>query len=159
MAYIRERLAANQEIPALTAALQRTRVSDVRAELAAIVGQLYDTLARHRRGIKLLDRSAIDHPELAALWFERARGGMHAALVAYLEARIHRHLLRPVPDVAIAARMLLETVVAWAVHRHWDPRPQPMDETLVRAAVIQFVVGALSPTSRHSRSKQEGGLR
>jgi len=153
VAYVRDRLAANQEIPALTAALQRTRVSDARAELEAIVGQLYDTLARHRRGIKLLDRSAVDHPELAGLWFERARGGMHAALVAYLAARIDRRLLRRVPDVAIAARMLLETVVVWAVHRHWDPHPQPMDDALVRASVIQFVVGALAPPSRSSRSR------
>lgn len=148
VAYIRERLAANQEIPALTAALRRTRVSDVRAELETIVGQLYDTLARHRRGIKLLDRSAVDHPQLAALWFEHTRVGMHAALGAYLEARIHRRLLRTVPDVAIAARMLLETVVVWAVHRHWDPHPQAMDDALVRTSVIQFVVGALSRPAR-----------
>jgi AcrR family transcriptional regulator len=153
VAYVRERLAANQEIPALTAALQRTGASDIRAELEAIVGQLHDTLARHRRGIKLLDRSAVDHPELAALWFESGRGGMHAALTAYLEARIHRGLLRPVPDVAIAARMLLETVVFWAVHRHWDPHPQPIDEGLVRAAVIQFIVDAFSPTPTASRSR------
>jgi AcrR family transcriptional regulator len=159
-AYVRERLAANREIQTLTAALRRTRVSDVRGELEAIVGHLFDTLARHRRGIKLLDRSAVDHPALAALWFESARGGMHAALVAYLQSRIRRGLLRPVPDVAIAARMLLETVVAWAVHRHWDPHPQRMDEALVRASVIQFVAGAFPLPSRAARSRHSpGGLR
>lgn len=147
VAYIRERLAANQAIPALTTALKRTRAGDVRAELETIVEQLYDMLARNRKAIKLLDRSAVDHPELAALWFEKARVGMHAALVAYLEARIRGGLLPQVPDIAIVARMLLETVVAWAVHRHWDPHPQPMDEALVRASVIQFVVGALVPLS------------
>src|SRR5262247_2866319 len=36
VAYVRERLAANQEIPALTAALRRTRVRDVHNELADI---------------------------------------------------------------------------------------------------------------------------
>src|SRR5258707_804572 len=34
VAYVRDRLAADQEIPALSAALRRTRVRDVRAELA-----------------------------------------------------------------------------------------------------------------------------
>jgi len=157
VAYVREVLMANQDIPALTAALRRTRVRDARAELEAIVGELYDTLARHRRGIKLLDRSAVDQPELANLWFEGARGGMRAALAAYLEARIRRGVLRPVPDVAIAARMLLETVVFWAVHRHWDSHPQPVDESLARAAVIQFIVDALGPTSRSAKRSRKGG--
>src|SRR5512143_3535684 len=100
IAYVRDRLVANQELPALTAALRR-RGRDVRAELAGIVGELYDRLARHRHGIKLVDRSAVDHPELAALWFAGARGGARAALEAYLEARIRAGLLLPVPDVAI----------------------------------------------------------
>ncbi len=147
VAYVRERLAAHQDLPALVAALQRTRVGDVRAELEAIVGELYDTLARHRRGIKLVDRSAVDHPALAALWFEGARGGMRAALAAYLDSRIRRRLLRAVPDVAIAARLVLETVVFWAVHRHWDAHPQAVDEALARASVIQFAVEALAPES------------
>lgn len=155
VAYVREQLSANQEIPALVAALQRARVSDVRAELAAIVGELYDTLARHRRGIKLLDRSAVDHPELGALWFEGARGGLRTALEAYLEARVRRGLLRPVPEVAIVARLLLETSVFWAVHRHWDAHPQPVDEELARASVIQFMVDALVPES-HSKRLRRG---
>jgi AcrR family transcriptional regulator len=145
VAYVRQRLAAGQDLPLLAAALRRTRVGDVRAELAAVVGELYDALAQHRCGIKLVDRSAVDHPQLAALWFEGARGGMRTALSTYLEARIRRGLLTPVPDVAIAARLLLETVVFWAVHRHWDSHPQPVDERLARASVIQFIVEALAP--------------
>ena len=147
IAYVRDVLAANRDIPALRAALRRSRVRDVRAELEAIVGELYDVLARHRCGIKLIDRSAVDHPELGALWFEGARGGMREALADYLEARIRRGLLRPVADVAITARMLLETVVFWAVHRHWDAHPQPVDEPLARASVIQFIVDALVPAT------------
>jgi len=147
IAYVRDVLAANRDIPALRAALRRSRVRDVRAELEAIVGELYDVLARHRCGIKLIDRSAVDHPELGALWFEGARGGMREALADYLEARIRRGLLRPVADVAITARMLLETVVFWAVHRHWDAHPQPVDEPSARASVIQFIVDALVPAT------------
>lgn len=143
--YVRERLAANQTLPALTAALTRQRVTDVQAELTAIIRELYDTLARNRQGITLLDRSARDHPELAALWFEGARGGVMAMLTQYLETRIRRKLLRPAPDVAVAARLLLETTVFWAVHRHWDPHPQPVDEAVARETVIQFIVNALAP--------------
>jgi AcrR family transcriptional regulator len=143
--YVRERLAANQTFPALAAALTRQRVTDARAELAAVVEELYDTLARNRHGITLLDRSARDYPELAAVWFEGARDGVMALLMQYLESRRRRKLVRPLPDVAVAARLLLETVVFWAVHRHWDPHPQPMDEAVARETVVQFMVNALVP--------------
>jgi hypothetical protein len=39
------------------------------------VRELFQALAKKRRRIKLIDRSARDYPELAALWFEGARGG------------------------------------------------------------------------------------
>ena len=142
--YVRERLAKNQVPPALTAALGRSRVRDPRAELEEIVRELYDALAHNRRGIKLLDRAAPDYPELAALWFQGARGGLVGLLGQYLEDRSRRKLLRPVPDAAVAARLLIETVVFWAVHRHWDPHPQRVDESVAKETVVRFIVGALA---------------
>jgi len=143
LAYVRERLAQHQTLPTLTAALTRQRVIDARAELAVIVGELYDTLARNRHGIKLLDRSAQDLPELAALWFDTARGGLIATVATYLAARMQRKLLRPLPHVAVTARLIIETVSFWAVHRHWDPHPQVVDEPVARTTVIQFILNAL----------------
>lgn len=141
--YVRERLARNQTLPALTVALARQRVKDARAELALILSELYDTLARNRHGIKLLDRSAQDLPELAALWFDTARGGLIVTLAHYLEIRMHRKLLRLLPDVAVTARLIIEALSFWAVHRHWDPRPQVVEETVARDTVIQFILNAL----------------
>src|SRR5262245_24683841 len=126
--YVRERLAAHQVPAALTAALARKRVENPRAELEEIVCELYATLARNRRGIKLLDRAAPEYPELGAVWFEGARGGLLRLLGKYLADRARRNLLRSFPDVAVAARLVIETTVFWAVHRHWDPHPQPVDE-------------------------------
>jgi AcrR family transcriptional regulator len=143
LAYVRERLARNQTLPALTAALARQRVKDARVELAMILSELYDTLARNRHGIKLLDRSAQDLPELAALWFDVARGGLIATVAHYLETRMHRKLLRPLPDVAVTARLIIEALSFWAVHRHWDPRPQVVEETVARDTVVQFILHAL----------------
>ncbi len=142
--YIRERLARNQTLPALTAALARQRVKDARAELTTILRELYDTLARNRYGIKLLDRSAQDLPELAALWFDTARGGLIATFTHYLKTRMDRKLLRPLLDAAVAARLIIETIAFWAVHRHWDPRPQVVDDTVARDTVIQFLLNALT---------------
>src|SRR5262247_2444679 len=97
--YVRERLAAHQVPAALTAALARKRVEDPRAELEEIVCELYATLARNRRGIKLLDRAAPEYPELGAVWFEGARGGLLRLLGKYLADRARRSLLRSFPDV------------------------------------------------------------
>src|SRR5262249_22161953 len=99
--YIRERLSQHQVPEALTGALVAHRVVDARAELDAITTEFYDTLAANRRGIKLLDRSARDLPELAALWFEGARGGLIQALRRYLDDRIRRGLLRAFPDTGV----------------------------------------------------------
>src|SRR5262245_57270208 len=96
--YVRERLAESGVPHPLSSALARQRVSDVRAELDAIVRELYDTVARNRHGIKLLDRSARDYPELAALWFEGARDGLIGLLAKYIEDRTRRKALRAVPD-------------------------------------------------------------
>jgi len=117
--YIVDRLAAGQVMPALAEALAGGRRA-ARDELAAIVGDIYDAMARNRVGIKLVDRSARDIPELGKIWFGGARGVLVEALSGYLEERVRARRLRAPVDVAIAARFIVETCAFWAVHRHWD---------------------------------------
>ncbi len=142
LAYVRERLLENQKLPALAKALTRKRAAPLRDEFEAILRELYDTVERNRQGLKLLDRSARDQPELAALWFVGARGGVVAALAQYLERPIRRNAMTPVSDVAVAARLIVETVVFWAVHRRWDPHPQPVDDASARETVIRLLTDA-----------------
>jgi AcrR family transcriptional regulator len=142
--YVRERLAQGQALPALARALARHRVADAGAELEQIVAELYDTLASSRRSIKLVDRSARDYPELAALWFEGARGGLIGMLARYLDDRMRRKLVRALPDPAVAARLMIETLVFWAVHRHWDAHPQAVEESVAKDTAVRFIVGALA---------------
>lgn len=143
---VRKRV-AEAGLPVLTEALARRRVVDVRAELEAIVRELYELLARHRVGIKLLDRCAHDHPELAEVWYGAGREAVRDLLRRYVEDRIRRGRLAPVKDPAITARIVLETAVFWAVHRHWDPSPQPVDDRLAEDAVVQFTLRALLEAS------------
>lgn len=143
IAYIRERVAQAQVPPSLTAALARQRPRDVAGELRAIVGELYDTLAANRRSIKLLDRSAREYPELAAIWFDTARSGLIVLLAQYLDDRRRLRRVHAYPDSTVAARLLIETIVFWAVHRHWDAHPQTVDDAVSRETVIAFVVHAL----------------
>lgn len=141
---VRGRLQRESALPALESALARRRApADVRGELDAILLELLRLLARHRIGIKLIDRCAADYPELAVLWFGEARGGVMALLERYLAARIAGGQLRAVEDVAVSARLVLETCVFWTVHRHFDRAPQDVSDALAEAAVIQFVSRAL----------------
>lgn len=136
---VRKRVAEEAALPALTAALGRRRVTDVGAEVEEIVRELYALLLRHRDSIKLLDRCAQEHPELAAVWFGTGRQGAVDLLQRYLEERIRRRRLPAVRDAFVTARLVLETVVFWAVHRHWDPSPQPMDEKVAEDSVVHFI--------------------
>ena len=140
--YVRERIAQSQVPPTLARALAGKRVDDARAEFEAIVRELYDTLAANRRGIKLLDRSARDYPELAALWFEGGRGGLITLLTQYLDERVGHRVFRSVPDTTVAARFVIETATFWAVHRHSDPHPQVVDEAVAKDTVVQFLARA-----------------
>jgi AcrR family transcriptional regulator len=143
LAEVERRLADEGALPVLAAALGRARVGDVRAELTAILAELYGALARHRVGIKLLDRCALDYPDLAKLWYRAGREGALSLLGRYLDERARRGRLRRFDDAAVAARIALETLIFWAVHRHWDPHPQAVDEAMAEATAIQFVVSAL----------------
>ncbi len=142
--YVQRRLAEQGGLTTLDRALAESGGENVAAELEAIIRELYTRLAANRNGIKLLDRSAVDQPELAALWFEGSREGLMALIVAYLERRTAAGVLEPVPDIPAAARLLIETTVFWAVHRYWDPHPQAVSDETALDTVVRFVVGALA---------------
>jgi hypothetical protein len=91
---------------------------------------------------ELLDRCAHDYPELAAVWYDSGRGQLLTGLTAYLEARMRRSRLRAA-EPAVLARLIIENAVLWAVHRHWDPAPQPLDEDVTEDTVVAFVVNGI----------------
>jgi AcrR family transcriptional regulator len=140
---VQRRLAEESTLPSLTGALSRARVIDMGMELETVLGELYDALARHRTAIKLLDRCAPDYPELAKLWYRAGREGALSLLGRYLDDRARRGRLRRFEDAAVVARIVLETLVFWAVHRHWDPSPQAVDEASARRTALAFLTRAL----------------
>jgi AcrR family transcriptional regulator len=141
---LRKQLARAVLPSALGQALEIRRVSDPRAELERIVRQLYGIASRHRTVIKLIDRCGRDHPELAEAFYSGGRFTQLDALTRYLHARIRTHQLAPVPDVAVAARFVIESIAVWAVHIHWDPSPQPIEPEAAEETVVQLVVRALA---------------
>jgi AcrR family transcriptional regulator len=134
-----------QEANDLELARALARPSGARAkphELEFIVRDLYQRMFRNRRALKLVDRCAIDHPELASLWYEQGRGAQLGMLASYLEARAKSGALRRIADPELAARLMLETIALWAIHMPWDPSPNTYDEAAVERAVVDLLVHA-----------------
>jgi hypothetical protein len=132
----------------LLIALARPDHADAATELADVLRDLYARMSRNRRGIKLVDSSARDHPELAEVWFGQGRWAQHAALVAYLEQRIAKGRLRRVPSVPVAARFMLESIAFWAVHRHWDSSPQTVSEEDVQTTLVEMALHGVAMEAR-----------
>jgi AcrR family transcriptional regulator len=154
LALLRARLLAATRFPLLDAALARRRVADPRAELEGIVGELYERIEHTRVAGALMERSALDLPALAALWFGEIRHRFFTRLAEYLDRRMRAGLLRPMPVPAAAARLVVETIAFSARHRHADPDPARLDDAAVRETTVAFIVGALA-VPRRSR----GGAR
>ena len=155
LARLRERLAADTVLPSLEASLRRARVADAGAELAAVVGELYERIERAWPGIIVLERSALEMPELAHVFYGEMRRGLLDRLERYLSARMRAGQLRRVPGAAAAARFVLETVAWFAMHRHRDPLPPKLDDAAARAAATDLIVNALAGTGPRQRGRKE----
>ncbi len=142
--YVRARLASDPASPTLRDVLERGRECGGPAELGAIIREIHQAMTRNRTGIKLVDRCAAEYPDLAKVWFAQGRGALLAQLTTYFEGGIRLRRLRSVADPAVAARVVVETIVFWAVHRHWDPAPQPIDPHGAEETVVQMLIDALA---------------
>jgi AcrR family transcriptional regulator len=144
LAFVRRTLKREGQLESLAAALGAHVPDNIQSELEGIVRELYARTARYRTSIKLLDAAALDWPELARLWAEQWRGNLVRRLAAYLDRRISQRLLRSVPDTRAWARLLVEIVAFLAMHRHYDPRPTPMDNKVAEETAVSVVVRALT---------------
>jgi AcrR family transcriptional regulator len=155
--YVRGRLAREPASPTLREALAYGRTAATGEELVKIVRELHDAMARNRTGIKLVDRCAAEYPELAKLWFSEGRGALLRDLTRYLERGIRRGVFRRVPETSVAARVIIETLVFWAVHRHWDPAPQPVDPRPAEETVVQMLASAVQGAAVKPRRGARAG--
>ena len=151
LAFLRKTLKREGRIASLHAALVRPKAEDVSGEFENIVRELYAKTAQFRVGIKLLDRSALDWPELAALWSGQWRAGLVNQLARYLDLRISQHVLSPVPDTKAWARLIVETVAFFALHRHYDPFPTPMSDAIAEETAVRALIRGTSGESQGKR--------
>jgi AcrR family transcriptional regulator len=136
------------QMPRLRAALAEEDPVDVSEELTGIVEERYALLDRFWPVISVLERCAVEIPELEAAWFDLARAGSFEELGTYLERRMAEGLLRPMPDATVAARVVTESLSWFAWHRREGRDATLYDDDAVRQTVVEFVRAALVPESR-----------
>ena len=153
-ARLRAQLEAAFRLPRFEAALARRRVSDAGAELEAVVEELFARIEQHRRTMIVIERSAIDLPELFQIYFVTLRRDYFDRFARYVERRQSSGHFRDDVDPVVAARCVTETVTYFARHRFGDQDPETLpDDAAVRDNVIPLVVASLlAPTPRPRRS-------
>lgn len=144
VAYVRERVAAEAgELALLRIVTGGLVVQDPAEELSVVLSDLYRRIARNRRALKLVDRCAADYPELAQVWFGEGRWAQHQLLMKLIVDRAAQGRIRRVAHPDVVARTMLESIAFWAMHRHFDPSPQPVDDATAANAVIDLLVNGL----------------
>jgi AcrR family transcriptional regulator len=139
--FIKQYLEKEGRIEALENAL-KSRKPDEPGQVERIVRELFEKAQRSWLAVKLVERSALDWPELASLWFGRYRRQVIEQLAEYFDRRMSRRLLRPSPDPKATARLVIELVAYFAIHRQTDPYPTVIDNVTAESLVVDAVVNA-----------------
>ncbi len=149
LAFLAEVLTRETSLPHLREALATEDPEDTATEVAGIARDLVRALARRHRGLKILERSALDWPELAEIWWGTTRDAVVTALAGYVERRMARGHFHPLPDTAAAARVFTEVSAYFGIHRHYDPEPTPMSEEVAEETAVAVLVRTFARENRH----------
>jgi AcrR family transcriptional regulator len=151
-AWVAKRLDFVSDFPELEGALAAGRSASQDAEVEAIVGELYDVLARMRLGVDMIERSADDLPELAEV-FGEVRRELFARYERYLQQRGRTGTSGATEPRAVAH--LIVEVCWWAAGRRpHDPQATGISDATARQAVCRFVADALTAGGRNRASTQ-----
>src|SRR5579859_7665490 len=137
-----ESVSASFRLPKLDEALRRRRVADARTELAEIIDELFERTLATREAADALERSAIDVPELAAVFYGKVRRGIFDRFAQLARKRMAMGLYRRT-DPEVVARVLVENVTMFARHIYRDPEPPAFDLAQAPGAVIGILVSGV----------------
>jgi AcrR family transcriptional regulator len=130
--------------PALKAALRApVPARNVEAEIACVIGELFDLLSRGRAMIWLLERCAWELPRLRETYLERMRGPYFGDLARYVTRRRGPVVGERGEHPAAVSRAVVEMVAWMAMHRTREPIAQPFDAAAARQACIAVACGGL----------------
>jgi AcrR family transcriptional regulator len=133
--------------PSLDEALRQEHPTDIGAELRAIIEERYAIQARLWPMLAVIERCAVELPEIEEFYFGRTRVGYFGRLATFLEGRMAAGYLRRMPDAAVTARLVSETISWFAWHRREGRDAELYDDSVARATVVEFSCAALLESS------------
>jgi len=125
------------------------------ASLEQVIAEVYDALETYAGAIRLVERCAHDWPELAAMFYADRRPLMLKRIADYLSYGAEHGTLRKVPDIPLAARLILETIAWFAIHRQGDADGRFYDRDAAKGAVIDALFHAYSAPSNAQRKTKK----
>lgn len=129
--------------PLLEAALKAPAAVDIRSELDGVVREQYGLMTRHRAGLVLLMRSALEFPGLAEVFILGLRKRLLDGLGRYLSSRVKAGQIRRLPDVG-ATTAVMTQAIAWAnLQRPFDPGLAVFSEKAIEDATVDLIVSGL----------------
>jgi len=141
--FLREVFGRPDQWPRLEAALEKKRAKDPRAELEGVLREQYGLMRRHRMGLLLLTRSALEFPGLVEVFVLGLRKELLSRLERYIAARVAAGQFRESKNNFATAAVLTQTI-AWAnLQRPFDPGFMALDEQSVEDASIDILVNGL----------------
>lgn len=141
--FLRESFGRSGQWPILEAALTREKADDPRAELEDVLREQYGLMRRHRMGLVLLTRSALEFPGLVEVFVLGLRRELLIRLERYIELRVAAGQFRQ-PGNNYATSAVLTQTIAWAnLQRPFDPGFLMLDEPMVEAATLDVLVQGL----------------
>jgi AcrR family transcriptional regulator len=130
-------------VPRLRATSNEDAPSDVREELRGVIEERYDMVADVWPLLAVIERCAVDVPELESFYFGNIRLRYFAQLSRYLEARAQGGYFRAMKDPVVTARLITETIAWFAWKRHEGRDAKLYAEDTVRATVVEFICASL----------------
>jgi len=135
-------------IPALREALRREQPIDIAAELRGVIEERYSIQERLWPVLAVIERCAVELPEIEEFYFGRTRVGYFGRFASYLERRTESGYLRSMPDAGVTARLISESISWFAWHRHEGRDAELYDDSVARATVVEFTCAALLGSSQ-----------
>ncbi len=133
------------QFPRLWLAIDSSPPADIRDEVGGILQELGTWLERYRRGIKLIERSATDWPDVTQVFFRRFwRGGVRR-IADYFGRRMREGALGPLGEPLVVAHFVVETLSWMSIHRYWSWDAAALPADAVPATGYPLLLAALTP--------------
>jgi len=110
--------------------------------LEAVLTDHWNVVSHAARAIKLIERCARDWPELGEVFYDDLRKNVVRDLSDYLSTAAQAGLCRQVPNPDLAARLIIETIAWFAMHRLGDHDAHSIPNEEARDATIDALLHA-----------------